>query len=141
MLIAPFNFITKNNLETEELGYKFSKQISKGDIISLNGNLGSGKTTFVKGVLKGLNYLDEVTSPTYTLINEYKADYNIIHIDCYREKDINRWLNIGFLDYLTEQNIIFIEWSENITSILPKKRNNLFFEILGVNERLVKCNE
>ena len=141
MLIAPFNFITKNNLETEELGYKFSKRISKGDIISLNGNLGSGKTTFVKGVLKGLNYLDEVTSPTYTLINEYKADYNIIHIDCYREKDINRWLNIGFLDYLTEQNIIFIEWSENITSILPKKRNNLFFEILGVNERLVKCNE
>ena len=81
MLINPFNLITSSNVETQELGYKFSQKISKGDIIALNGNLGSGKTTFVKGVLKGLNYQDEVTSPTYTLVNEYNADYNIIHID------------------------------------------------------------
>ena len=91
MLIDSFKLITKNNLETEQVGYNFSKKISKGDIITLNGNLGSGKTTFVKGVLKGLNYQYEVTSPTYTLINEYNADYNIIHIDCYREKNVNRW--------------------------------------------------
>ena len=82
MLIDSFQKITKNNVDTEELGYNFASKISPTDIFALNGNLGSGKTTFVKGVLKGLNYKHEVTSPTYTLINEYNADFNIIHIDC-----------------------------------------------------------
>ena len=80
-MIDKFSKITKSNLETEQLGLKFSKKISKGDIIALNGNLGSGKTTFVKGVLKGLNYEYDVTSPTYTLINEYHANFNVIHIE------------------------------------------------------------
>ena len=107
----------------------------------MNGNLGSGKTTFVKGVLKGLNYQYEVTSPPYTLINEYNADYDIIHIDCYREKDVNRWLNIGLIDYFSGNNILFIEWSEYIKSILPKDINNISFDIVSQNERLIKCNE
>ena len=107
----------------------------------MNGNLGSGKTTFVKGVLKGLHYQYEVTSPTYTLINEYNADYDIIHIDCYREKDVNRWLNIGLIDYFSGNNILFIEWSEYIKSILPKDINNISFDIVSQNERLIKCNE
>ena len=141
MLIENFNSVTKSNIETEQLGYNFSKKISKGDIIALNGNLGSGKTTFVKGVLKGLNYQYEVTSPTYTLINEYNADYDIIHIDCYREKDVNRWLNIGLIDYFSGNNILFIEWSEYIKSILPKDINNISFDIVSQNERLIKCNE
>jgi len=141
MLIDSFKLITKNNLETEQVGYNFSKKISKGDIITLNGNLGSGKTTFVKGVLKGLNYQYEVTSPTYTLINEYNADYNIIHIDCYREKDVNRWLNIGLVDYFLGDNILFIEWPENIKSILPKDINDIFFKVVSLNERSIKCNE
>jgi len=141
MLIDSFKLITKNNLETEQVGYNFSKKISKGDIITLNGNLGSGKTTFVKGVLKGLNYQYEVTSPTYTLINEYNADYNIIHIDCYREKNVNRWLNIGLVDYFLGDNILFIEWPENIKSILPKDINDIFFKVVSLNERSIKCNE
>ena len=66
---------TNSYLETENIGIEFSKKFSKGTIITLNGDLGAGKTTFVKGVLKGLNYADEVTSPTYTLINEYNADF------------------------------------------------------------------
>ena len=141
MLIEPFKSITKNNIETEKLGYNFSRKVSPGDIISLNGNLGSGKTTFVKGVLKGLNYQHEVTSPTYTLINEYNADYKIIHIDCYRESDVNRWLNIGLMDYFSTDNILFIEWPEKIKDILPNNINKLFFEIVSINERLIKCNE
>ena len=141
MLIEPFKSITKSNLETEKLGYDFSRKVSPGDIISLNGNLGSGKTTFVKGVLKGLNYQHEVTSPTYTLINEYNADYKIIHIDCYREPDVNRWLNIGLMDYFLTDNILFIEWPEKIKDILPNNINKLFFEIVSINERLIKCNE
>ena len=136
-----FNSSTSSDLETEELGIQFSKFIKNGDVITLNGNLGSGKTTFVKGVLMGLGYKGEVTSPTYTLINEYKAKYNIIHLDCYREKDINRWLNIGLIDYFNNQNILFIEWAENIKNILPDKTKNLFFEVIGSNERMIKYYE
>ena len=136
-----FKSPTNSHLETQELGVQFSKFIKNGDIITLNGDLGSGKTTFVKGVLIGLGYKDEVTSPTYTLINEYKAKYNIIHLDCYREKDINRWLNIGLFDYFNNQNILFIEWAENIKSILPDKTKNLFFEVIGSNERMIKYDE
>ena len=138
MLNQSFNSITKTHKETEKLGMEFSQFISKGNIITLNGNLGSGKTTFMKGVLKGLNYKDEVTSPTYTLINEYNADYKVIHIDCYREPNIDRWLNIGLIDYFGKDNIIFIEWAENIKKILPNKRINLFFKIKSSNERLIK---
>ena len=136
-----FNSSTSNHLETQELGVQFSKFIKNGDVITLNGDLGSGKTTFVKGVLIGLGYQDEVTSPTYTLINEYKTKYNIIHLDCYREKDINRWLNIGLIDYFNNQNILFIEWAENIKNILPDKTKNLFFEVIGSNERMIKYYE
>ena len=124
-----FNSSTSSDLETQELGVQFSKFIKNGDIMTLNGNLGSGKTTFVKGVLMGLGYKDEVTSPTYTLINEYKSKYNIIHLDCYREKDINRWLNIGLIDYFNNQNI------------LPDKTKNLFFEVIGSNKRMIKYYE
>ena len=103
--------------------------------------MGAGKTTFVKGVLKGLNYKYDVTSPTYTLINEYDADYKIIHIDCYREKDINRWLNIGITDYFDSDCILFIEWYENIKSILPKNINIINFKMISENERLISNNE
>ena len=136
-----FNATTTNHLETQELGIHFSKFIKNGDIVTLNGDLGSGKTTFVKGVLMGLGYEREVTSPTYTLINEYKTKYNIIHLDCYREKDINRWLNIGLIDYFNNQNILFIEWAENIKNILPNKTKDLFFEVLNSNQRLIKYYE
>ena len=136
-----FSSTTTSHLETQELGFNFSKLIENGDIITLNGDLGSGKTTFVKGVLMGLGYKDEVTSPTYTLINEYKAKHNIIHLDCYREKDINRWLNIGLIDYFNNQNILFIEWAEKIKSILPDKTKSLFFEVISSNERMIKYYE
>ena len=133
---------TKSSLETENLGIEFSKKISQGTIVTLNGDLGSGKTTFVKGVLKGFNYIDEVTSPTYTLINEYNADYKIIHIDCFREKNIDRWLNIGLIDYFTEENILFIEWPNNIKDILYyRKVINLNFKIEDLNQRLISIQK
>ena len=133
---------SKNYLATEKLGIEFSKTISKGSIVALNGDLGSGKTTFVKGVLKGFNYNGEVTSPTYTLINEYEAKNRIIHIDCFREKNINRWLNIGLIDYFTNENILFIEWPNHIKNILfSRKIIELNFEIKDLNERLICMRE
>ena len=91
---------TTNPSETMKLGMEMSNFLEKGDILSLTGELASGKTTFVKGVLKGFNYEEEVTSPTFTLINEYHVEFPIIHIDAYRENDLNRWIKVGFRDYL-----------------------------------------
>ena len=136
-----FDVTTNSHLETQELGIKFSKIINNGDVVSLNGDLGAGKTTFIQGVLMGLGYKYEVTSPTYTLINEYATKYNIIHLDCYRETDINRWLNIGLIDYFNNENILFIEWAENIKEILPNKTIDLFFKVIDSNKRLIKYCE
>ena len=105
--------------ETIENGKKFAKYLEKGDILALQGELASGKTTFTKGILKGLNYTKPVTSPTFTLVNEYHADCKVVHIDCYREENINRWLDIGIYDYCSSENIVIIEWADKILSLLP----------------------
>ena len=135
------NSKTFSDIETKEKGAQFSRYIQPGEIYTLNGNLGSGKTTFMKGILKGLNFNGSVTSPTYTLINEYDADYNIIHLDCYREKKLERWLNIGLTDYFDGNNIIFIEWADFIESLLPEKTKNISFEVVNDSERYIKYNE
>ena len=104
--------------ECMELGEKISSQIKPGDIISLEGELGAGKTTFVKGILKGLNYKYDVTSPTFTLINEYDADIKVIHIDFYRETNSKRWEVIGLDEYLYSNNIVILEWGNIVKDLL-----------------------
>tara|TARA_Y100001970_G_scaffold287567_1_gene412560 strand:+ start:1313 stop:1726 length:414 start_codon:yes stop_codon:yes gene_type:complete len=111
--------ITNDYMDTQELGESFAKKIKQGDIILLYGDLGAGKTTFVKGILKGFNFTGEVTSPTFSLINEYEADRMIIHIDCYRETEIRRWINIGIEDYFNSSDIVIIEWPEILEDIIP----------------------
>ena len=136
-MIKPYKKVSNSVEETMELGIQFSKKLQEGSLVVLHGSLGSGKTAFVKGVLDGFNYSGQVTSPTYTLVNEYNSDYNVIHIDCYREKNINRWLNIGFVDYLQSGNIVIIEWPENIDQILPNNKIRITFEVEGLNRRLI----
>ena len=129
---------TKSSLETENLGIEFSKKISQGAIITLNGDLGSGKTTFVKGVLKGFNYVSEVTSPTFTLINEYYADKKIIHVDFYRENKTERWKLIGLDDYLiSNENITIIEWGSLHSQLLPKDTITINFEHIDEQKRKI----
>lgn len=114
-------FITNSDAETQQVGKTFSQKINSGEVIVLFGDLGAGKTTFVKGFLEGLKFEGDVSSPTFSLVNEYNASINVIHIDCYREKNIKRWINIGFEDYFNEKNIVIIEWPEIIMDLIPKK--------------------
>ena len=96
--------IVNSEEECQSLGRNVAYKLKSGDVISLEGDLGTGKTTFVKGILEGLNYKYDVTSPTFTLINEYNADLKVIHIDFYRENDIRRWKEIGIDEYLYSNN-------------------------------------
>ncbi|SVD43492.1 uncharacterized protein METZ01_LOCUS396346 [marine metagenome] len=93
--------------------------MQRGDVLAFVGELASGKTTFIKGILKGLQFEKPVTSPTFTLVNEYDAKYPVIHIDCYREDELDRWIKLGINDYMNEENIVIIEWADKIGSLLP----------------------
>jgi tRNA threonylcarbamoyladenosine biosynthesis protein TsaE len=126
---------TSSAEETIELGKSFSKFIELGDIIALDGSLAAGKTTFVKGILSGLNFENEVTSPTFTLINEYEAMHRVIHMDCYRENNLQRWINLGIQDYFYSDDVKIIEWPEIISKLIPKDSISIMFTSVSEFER------
>ena len=126
---------TINAEETFNLGEDLSSYLEQGDVFALVGELSSGKTTFIQGMLKGLKYSKPVTSPTFTLINEYDAMYPVIHIDCYLEEDLNRWIQVGFHDYINAKNIVIIEWADKISSLLPNDHIQINFTHTGQDKR------
>ena len=132
--------MTNSPENTMELGKDFASKIEIGDVISLNGDLAAGKTTFMKGVLKGIGYVGEVTSPTFTLVNEYDSQPKIIHIDCYRETNLNRWIGLGIHEYLESDSIVFIEWAELIKPLLPENIIEITFSHSGDNYRNIYLN-
>jgi len=121
-------YITNNENETIEFAYEFAKNLKKGDIIILSGELGSGKTKFVQGVLKYFNLEDEISSPTFTIVNEYIAEnMNIYHFDLYRLEDIDEFYAIGGEEYFSKGICIF-EWGEILESELKDKYIKISYE-------------
>lgn len=111
----------KTASETENAGFELAKTIHAPAVIFLEGQLGAGKTTFVKGFLRGLGFSGVVKSPTFTLIETYLMDdLQIVHMDLYRLNSENELEALGVRDYFTEKNIVFIEWASNAEKILPK---------------------
>ena len=131
------DIVTKSAQETYNLGLKISNELKEGNIIGLIGDLASGKTTFVKGILRGLDYEYEVTSPTFTLVNEYKAKIKVIHIDFYREKNIDRWNNLGFQELINNNAIIIIEWADLLLDLLPNNIYKIYFNHLQLEQRRI----
>mgnify|MGYP001167793634 FL=1 len=121
------NFTSKNYHDTFDLGSKISNKLRSGNVIGLIGDLAAGKTSFVKGILNGLDYKHDVTSPTFTLINEYHARIKVVHIDFYRETNIERWYNIGIQEILNEDAIIIIEWADLLLDLLPEDIIKIYF--------------
>ncbi len=107
--------------ESVQLANEFSGCIKGDEVIVLNGNLGTGKTFFIKEVLKNLG-VDEVSSPTFTLINEYSGKFKIYHFDFYRINKPAELIDIGYYDYFNKDAVIFIEWGNLFPEMLPKKR-------------------
>jgi len=127
--------ITLDVEETIKLGEQFAYFVEKGDVFAFEGELASGKTTFIKGILKGLDFNKSVTSPTFTLVNEYDAKFPVIHIDCYREDELERWIKLGLNDYFSDENIVIIEWADKMQSLMPDNTFHVHFSHKSVNSR------
>lgn len=113
-------FITNNEDETKAIGFKLASKLNKKDIVILSGDLGSGKTKFTEGFLSFFGLQDEISSPTFTIVNEYsKNDFNIYHFDVYRLEDLDEFYAIGGQEYF-ENGICLIEWGELIEPILSR---------------------
>ncbi len=110
-------FITNSVEETLAAAEEVAAKLSAGDIILYEGDMGAGKTHFTKGIAKYLEVDDEVTSPTFALVNEYSGKLPLFHFDLYRIDSYDDLYAIGFFDYLDRGGIIAAEWSENITEL------------------------
>lgn len=120
--------------DTRRAGVDFAASLSPGDVVALVGDLGSGKTTFIQGVVSGLGLDNEVTSPTFALVHEYGQPPEVVHIDCYRETSLQRWIALGITDYFDGAAVCLIEWPEVLASILPEETIELRFS-LGSDEQ------
>jgi len=105
--------------ETEKIACDIGKELEPGDVVCLEGDLGAGKTAFVRGLAKAFDVHEPVTSPTFTIVNEYDGTLPVYHFDVYRINDIEEMFEIGFDEYIDNNGILVIEWAENIKEILP----------------------
>jgi len=125
---------THSEDETITLGVEFAKRLAIKSVVALFGDLGTGKTRFIKGVCKGLGVQEHVASPTFTLLNEYTGrETNVFHFDFYRIKTISELDEIGFDEYLYGDGVCLIEWADRVKALLPSNRFDVFLK-LGENE-------
>lgn len=113
--------ITKSPEETIAFAEKLGSLLKRGDIIAYKGGLGAGKTTFTRGLAAGLGLKDIVTSPTFSIVNEYRGEISLYHFDMYRIISSDELEATGFYDYPLEKSVVAVEWSENIDDILPSE--------------------
>ena len=112
-------FLTNSPEETEKLGEKLAKQLKPGTVLAYRGDLGAGKTAFTRGLARGLGYTEPVTSPTYTIVNEYLGGrMPLFHFDMYRLSSADDLFDIGWEDYLERGGVCAVEWSENVTEAM-----------------------
>ena len=120
-------FITNSADETTELGIKLGQSLKGGTVVAFFGGLGMGKTAFTRGLAKALCVKEEVSSPTFAIVNDYGGNPPLYHFDMYRVESWESLYSTGFFDYMNENSILFIEWSENIDNVLPE--NTITVEI------------
>ena len=113
--------------ETEQIGEKIAKKLHGTEVIALFGGLGMGKNAFTRGLARALGVDDDVSSPTFALVNEYSGKYNIYHFDMYRVNSWDDLYSTGFFDYI-DNGILVIEWSENIEGALPENAIRITIE-------------
>ena len=134
--------ITNNRDETLDFAEKFAKQIVAPKIIVLSGDLGAGKTTFSKGFAKGLGISETITSPTFTLLNEYSGDKNLYHFDMYRLSSKEEAYELGFENYFENNDgIVLVEWAENVKGLFTPPYLKVLIEKIDENKRKFTLEE
>lgn len=112
-------FVTHSRAETEALGARLADALDAGRVVAFTGDLGAGKTAFVSGMARALGVEDRVTSPTFTIVNEYEGGrLPLFHFDMYRLEDADELFHIGWEDYLVRGGICAVEWSENVAQAI-----------------------
>lgn len=135
--MGEINFVSHSYKETLSLGEKFAKVLKKGDIVCLFGELGVGKTAFVKGLAKGLRLKKaHVHSPTFTLLNVYEGKTPLYHFDLYRITS-SELFNLGYEEFFYGQGVTAVEWSERLEELMPAESWNVRLEHAGEDERKI----
>lgn len=140
------NAVTKSAYETEMLGQRLASVLRRGDVVAFFGGLGMGKTAFTRGLARGLGLEAQVSSPTFAIVNVYEGCPKLCHFDMYRVDGWDDLCTTGFFEYLEDDAVLAVEWSENIENVLPEgtffvnikqgeSQDERFFEIEG-DERL-----
>jgi tRNA threonylcarbamoyladenosine biosynthesis protein TsaE len=130
--------ISKSELDTSQAGRVLAGKLTGGGCVALYGELGAGKTSFVRGLAEGLGLKARVTSPTFTIVNEYLGDIPLFHFDLYRLKSGDELFEIGWDDYLARGGIIAAEWSENAKDAFPADTVRVYIEKTGDNSRRIE---
>ncbi len=125
--------------ETEAMARDFARGLAGGEFLAMYGDLGAGKTAFVRGLASILSPDAQVSSPSYSIVNEYGGEYNFCHFDVYRITDDDDLYSVGFYDY--SDCIMAVEWSENIGYALPTPRYEIKIEKTGENSRRIRIEK
>jgi tRNA threonylcarbamoyladenosine biosynthesis protein TsaE len=111
--------VTETAEDTRKVAEALAELLVPGDVVSLTGDLGAGKTTFVQGAARGLGVTDQVASPTFVLVREYRGDVPVYHLDVYRLDRMQEVIDLGFEDLLDPAGVVFVEWGDAILPLLP----------------------
>ena len=130
-------YISKNEQDTENLGARLASVLKGGTVVAMYGDLGAGKTAFVRGMARGMGLDAHVSSPTFTIVNEYPGDRELIHFDMYRLSSADELFDIGWEDYLARGAVCAVEWSENVSDAFFGDEIRLDIEKTGDTERLI----
>ena len=130
-------FFTKSYEETEEIAFRLAQTLKGTEIIAMFGGLGAGKTAFTRGLARGLDFNDGVSSPTFALVHEYEGKFPIYHFDMYRINTFDDLYTTGFFDYM-DNGVMVIEWSENIENALPESCIRVYIKVISENEREIE---
>ena len=113
------DYLTHNEIETEALGETLARRLGPGDVVAYRGDLGAGKTAFTRGLARGLGCTGRVTSPTFTVVNEYEGRLPLFHFDLYRLEGEDALYDVGWEDYLDRGGVCAVEWSEQVEEAMP----------------------
>ncbi len=132
---------TKNEAETEQAGAELARMLPDGAVVALYGDLGAGKTAFVRGMARGMGITARVSSPTFTIVNEYLGARELYHFDMYRLASSDELFDIGWEDYLRRGGVCAVEWSENVADAFEGDEITVRIEKLGDEERKITIGE